>query len=949
MGEEFLNFIAVCVKRAKEKQMKAYLYDEDRWPSGFAGGLVTKDEKLRSMRLAVTNAPQEQGTLFAKYDITLRDGFLQNARLLSEGETGENVWYIYKETRQPATWYNNCTYVDTLNKKAIEKFIEVTHEPFFRTVGEEFGGTVPSIFTDEPQYWNYLALDRPGGGNHEAALAYTDGIEAVYEETYGENFLEKLPEFIWNLPGGAPATARYRYHALIAETFAASFADTIGAWCEVHGIALTGHMMEEQNLCSQTMSAGDIMRSLGSFQLPGIDILCDKREYSTAKQAQSASHQQGREGVLSELYGVTNWDYDFRGHKLQGDWQAALGVTNRVQHLSWYSMEGEAKRDYPASIFYQSPWYKEYKYIENHFARVCAALTRGKARVRVGVVHPLESYWLNFGPIEQTQNRREELEKNFDNAVQWLLFSQIDFDFISEALLPAQAVSKTAGKFGVGAMEYDAVVIPACETIRQTTLRRLEQFALEGGTVIFAGEAPRFVDAMPSGAPAALAARCVQIPFTKPRLVDALSKFRDIQICSGEGTAVDNLLYQMREDGADRWLFVCNGKRESNMDVPRARDVVISVFGEWDVTLYDTLTGEITPVPAAHGAGKTDISQKVYDHDSFLFRLTPAKQQGAVGSVAQELAYKPVALFDGAYGASLSEPNALLLDSARWRLLGGAWQGPEDVLIIDNKVRSSLGIRPRGWQFAQPWSDTAALEPGSALELSYTIQSELAVDAPVLAIERPEYVKIFWNGTEVVNRPVGYFVDECLQKVKLPRLEAGENTLLLQVCFNRKTNLEWCYILGDFGVTVAGARAVLTAPEKKLRFDDLTRQKLPFYTGNVTYQVEAEVPQDGEYALEISKFRAPVLSVSVDGVDAGRIVFAPYRLSLGLLKKGRHVVEITAFGNRANAFGPVHNCNENERWHGPGAWHSHGEAYTKNYQLGKTGILREPVLLLAQK
>lgn len=53
-------------------------------------------------------------------------------------------------------------------------------------------------------------------------------------------------------------------------------------------------------------------------------MLYDSRELNTAKQAQSAVHQYGREGMLSELYGVTGWEFDFRGHKLAGDWQAAL-------------------------------------------------------------------------------------------------------------------------------------------------------------------------------------------------------------------------------------------------------------------------------------------------------------------------------------------------------------------------------------------------------------------------------------------------------------------------------------------------------------------------------------------------------------------------------------------------------------------------------------------------
>jgi hypothetical protein len=140
---------------------------------------------------------------------------------------------------------------------------------------------------------------------------------------------------------------------------------------------LTGHMMEEPTLESQTHALGEAMRSYRSFQFPGIDMLCDRHEFTTAKQAQSAARQNGIAGTLSELYGVTNWDYDFRGHKLQGDWQAALGVTVRVPHLSWVSMNGEAKRDYPSTFNYQSPWYKEYPYVEDHFARIASVLTRG--------------------------------------------------------------------------------------------------------------------------------------------------------------------------------------------------------------------------------------------------------------------------------------------------------------------------------------------------------------------------------------------------------------------------------------------------------------------------------------------------------------------------------------------------------------------------------------------
>ena len=43
MGQDFLEATRKCAERAAEKDMLACLYDDDRWPSGCAGGLVTRD------------------------------------------------------------------------------------------------------------------------------------------------------------------------------------------------------------------------------------------------------------------------------------------------------------------------------------------------------------------------------------------------------------------------------------------------------------------------------------------------------------------------------------------------------------------------------------------------------------------------------------------------------------------------------------------------------------------------------------------------------------------------------------------------------------------------------------------------------------------------------------------------------------------------------------------
>ena len=62
LSGEFMDYIRTCIEKAREKNMLAWLYDEDRWPSGTAGGRVTRGrpENARKSLLLTTNpyAPQ---------------------------------------------------------------------------------------------------------------------------------------------------------------------------------------------------------------------------------------------------------------------------------------------------------------------------------------------------------------------------------------------------------------------------------------------------------------------------------------------------------------------------------------------------------------------------------------------------------------------------------------------------------------------------------------------------------------------------------------------------------------------------------------------------------------------------------------------------------------------------------------------------------------------------
>ena len=284
--------------------------------------------------------------------------------------------------------------------------------------------------------------------NINVVLPWTDDFADTYRKLYDEDITDYIPELIWERSGKYSA-ARSRYHNHICERFREAFSKKISGWCRENKILFTGHLLFEDGLDTQTRCIGDVMRIYPDFDIPGMDVLCGKFEFTTAKQVQSVVHQTGGKRMMSELYGVINWDSDFRDFIEQGNWQAVLGVTDRIIHLSWMSMKGAGKRDYPACFGYQAPWAEEYSIVEDYFARINNFTANGIPVVRVGILHPIESYWLIFGANDKTSEVRKYREEAFQKLCRLLLFSGINFDYISEALLPEMYSSGFVGEVQV--------------------------------------------------------------------------------------------------------------------------------------------------------------------------------------------------------------------------------------------------------------------------------------------------------------------------------------------------------------------------------------------------------------------------------------------------------------------------------------------------------------------
>lgn len=980
LSDEHMELIKACVDKAKKEDMLAWLYDEDRWPSGPAGGIVTKDRQYRARYLLFTPHPYgseeaelkptrnsgtvqpgrtECGRLLACYDVELdENGYLVSSRMVDENEEAKhNKWYAYLEEMGEISWWNGQTYVNSLDKKAIDRFIEVTYETYNRTIAEEFDKAVPAIFTDEPQFPGKTTL-KYATEKKDVTIAWTDDLPETFSAAYeGEDLLAGVPELIWERADKVPSVIRYHYHDHVCERFVQAFADNCGGWCKEHGIALTGHVMEEPTLKSQTSSLGEAMRNYRGFGIPGIDMLCANFEFTTAKQTQSAVHQYGREGMLSELYGVTGWDFDFRGHKLHGDWQAALGVTVRVPHLSWVSMGGEAKRDYPASIHYQSPWWEKYSLVEDHFARVGTAMTRGKAEVKVGVIHPIESYWLHFGPSEQTAIVRDNLDENFQNITKWLLFGGVDFDFISESLLP-DLCSEPSAPLKVGEMEYDMILVPGCETLRSTTLERLEGFVKAGGKLVFVGDVPTLEDARISERGRMLTQQAKVVQFNKGSVLEAVEDVRLVELRNETGAMTENLLHQIRKDGDGRWLFIAHGVEPRNKHISEKQDVTVRIKGAWKATIYNTMTGEKEVAKQSLKGNVTEVYQTMYDYDSLLLWLEPIKADIADHAEAETIVVQSVEC-GGQTGKSaatkksiaipdyvdytLSEPNALILDMAEYALDGGAWYPKEEMLRLDVECRKMLGWSTDIAHVAQPWSLGEEKE-FHRVALKFRIESAIEYEGAQLAIEKAEDVKLKWNGKEVDNTVVGWYVDKAIQTIALPKIEKGENILEAEVPIGKRTMIEWAYLLGDFGVEVFGKNARIVPKREKLAFGDVTVQGLPFYTGNITYHIPIET-EGGCVSLRSGFYVGAMQEASIDGKNSVPMIYPPYTASLGAVEAGKHIIDLTFYGTRQNGFGALHLADEKRPYLNPSSWRTEGDHWCYEYMLRKMGVLASPEIV----
>ena len=942
MGEKFMDMIKLSSDVSEERDLDLWLYDEDRWPSGCAGGLITienieyRQKNILFTKKKVEELPASKGIFrreVASFVVTLdSEGFLADYRFAEEGE---DAIHVYEMIAADNPRYNGGANVDTLNKEAIAAFIESTYVKYKDELGAAFGKRVSSIFTDEPQVdKKFPASFSDVESFGEASYPWTSDFADTYMAEYGEDIIAHLPQLVFELPEGKMSTVRYCYCEHLSERFRQAFTKQIGDWCRENGINFTGHLLYEGSLLEQHNCVGDLTRCYTDFDIPGIDVLCAKYEYTTAKQTQSVARQDGKRWIMSELYGVTGWQSDFRDYIHWGNWQAALGVTIRVPHLNWMSMLGAGKRDYPACFGYQAPWYKEFKAVEDYFARLHTVLTAGDPVARIGVIHPIESFWFCYGIFDKTGDICRARNKDFLDFAQWLLFSSLDFDYLNESLLPNQYKDGS-----VGEMKYDAVVVPDCLTLRASTIKILEDMKARGVKIIFAGGIPLYVDGIESGAASELAKTCEKAEFTKEGMLRSLECVRKYELFRPCGRPADEYISHERVIDGDTWVFLTPAKHIADKENVIRGKHTFKIKGEYSITLYDAMTGERRALDVTQKNGSTSAVIEVGSYDSILLCMSKtAEKPCAVGE--RRRATKLATSFSSEF--LREEPNVLLLDMGEYSFDGENYFGVEEILRIDTAARKHYSLPTIMGKFAyQPWSIKDDVE--RPVWVRFRFRSEIETECEI-SFERATEITL--NGVAADMTPCGWYVDEDFAKIKLPSIKKGDNELVVKMTIGKIFGVEPMYLLGDFDVELSGIEKTIRAPRRVIGFDTVTRQGMPFYSGNIVYKREIETPECS-LTVSVGKYRGDLVGVKLDGKYAGNIILPPYRLTIENVAAGKHTLELILYGNRHNTFGSLHCCVE-DNYFGPTHWQKNDPDFVYEYQLRDMGIMKAPEIFIEE-
>lgn len=894
LSERWFALWKLALATAERLDMNIWIYDENSYPSGFAGGFVPEampESRGIGLRFEeAAQAPASSEDLLAVYRLVGETAEEVSDAVRAGGDPGTGPFLLVKvEQAKTSPWFGGWSYVDLLRPGVTEKFLEITMGAYEREIGEHFGKRMPGVFTDEPHL-------RPGGAMH-----WTPDLPEQFAARRGYALEGNLASLV--KPVGDWRRVRHDYYRTLLELFIERWAKPYYTYCDEKGLEFTGHYWEHD--WPNCTTAPDNMAMYAWHQRPAIDTLFN--QYDEGVHAQfgnvravlelsSVANQLGKQRTLCEAYGGAGWETRLEDMKRIGDWLFVLGVNTMDEHLSRISMRGARKADYPPSFSYHSPWWPAYHVPATYFARLSVALTHGEQRNEILVLEPTSTAWMYQG---EPADHRNTLGNEFQALVTELAQAQVEFDLGNENIIEHHG-RVADGRFVVGERAYHTVVIPAhTETLNETTARLLSEFSAAGGEVIACDAvALDRIDGVVSARARELGAGWRTVAACE--LESALRAQCDgatPQIHRAPGD--QGILYHHRRVWAGgQMLFLVNSSLENTSHSTLKH-------GGFPVRQWDLETGTVTPF----ATDQAEIAITLPPAGSLLLEWETAPGSLAVPpALVAGAALSPA----GPLVVTRDAPNVLMLDFV------DVTAGGETLTGVHFSRAAEFAFQQHG-QPHNPW-DHAVQFNDQLVRVNFPDDSGFVAryrfnvaGAPPeglqLAVESPELYTVTCNGAPLPAEPGAWWFDKATGLLALGEaVREGENLIELRARpFTMRHEIAAVALLGDFSLVPTASGYTITHAA------DLTpgpwrAQGMPFYGDSVRYRQSFEIATPAAHRVSLGTWHGSVAEVLVNDTAAGYIWRQPWTLDVRpeLLQAGANTITVRVVGTPRNTFGPHH-------------------------------------------
>ena len=893
MGKEWFAACQAAVDEAEKCGLDVWLYDEDGWPSGFAGGIVNGTGEAycgKSLQFGIGHPVSEDARVLAAYRQT---GPEQYRRIALTEAADSDLYCYYKLERH---------YVDIMDRRIAAKFIEVTHEKYREAFAPYFGNVIKGIFTDEPQ------------------LTGSPSWSLCMEERYAAEYQQDILDSLWLIYVNGPGyrAFRYRYWQCVNELITDNFAGQIQNWCKENHLIFTGHFSSEDGLIYQTFSNGGVMPLYQNMGMPGIDHLGNRYASPVLmKQVTSVAHQRGLPYVLSESFGCAGWEVSFM--ELLGivGWQAVMGVNTFCTHLSAYSMEGRRKRDFPAFYSYQEPWWESCHVLFDAVRKLNAEISSSDRETRLAVLHPIRSVWCECGRDHGEEMRF--LTAQFRTLVENLMDLHVDFDLLDEGDMKPERVAE--GRISVGQVSYSYLVIPEATTLSAQTVHTLQKLERSGGKLLFVNQRPDSVEG-DENHPLAEALRAITATELQNKRGIWQKYFRAFPIqdtyrildvrMENEVTGIASY-YGKTKEGAVLYLF--------NHQIGHRIETVLAHKGACKIEVLNLTDDKSRDVTDTYDGSCTYARLAIEPQTGVLVRVTDVKEvvPGRRMVVASTEELLPAKI-------EPTEYNALTIDLGRFCINQESWSELKAVLHMLNEIYDRL----------------AKLREDAKISVEYCFEADLKEppSALWLAAETRHAETVTVNGKKLEGDE-GWWLDKGIRQYDIrDAVRNGDNRIILTYfipatdknsfsgeVFETERNRffydvepESIYVRGDFDVVQNGQGYVLGNSTPK-HMGNLTAQGMYFYRGNCAYAVNCDYDGVSELSLRLSGMNGIAARVLVGDMYAGMIFDAKERVELTpYLKRGSNRVTIELLGHNRNLLGPHHHVRGKLYFVGPNSF-----------------------------